>query len=316
MTAAARAGLHPSVTAGDSGNCAQSPRGAPPTIAGITLVSGSPPFTPMKRFTLRSALTVALLALAPWAQALVLAVNEGVTYRVGNDEIRARYAPIASDLSRLLDQPVRVEPVGDYPTLRQGLADKTFDLALVHPAHLSIAAIKGGYQLVAVTKGFQDYTARFLVRADSPLKGLVDLRGRKLGAPDEDSITAWMVRATLRDALGDARQVAITYTRFQDAVPFMVENTFTQAGATASNGLVKQWQAGGGKVLASSRPVPIKHVIASPALTPDQVQRVRDYFIALDTTDAGRKKLEPLKIQGYAPYDTAALLALGSWLGL
>ena len=265
----------------------------------------------------RLLLALSLLAAAPWAQALVFAVNEGVTYRVSNDEIRARYAAIASDLSKLLNQPVRVEPVSDYPTLRKGLAAKSYDLALVHPAHISIGAIKGnGYQLVVVTKGFQEYTARFLVRADSPFKTLADLRGRKMGAPDEDSITSWMVRATLRDALGAADGVAYTYTRYQDAVPFMVEHTFTQAGATAANGVVKQWEATGGKVLAKSKPVPIKHIIASPALSAEDLEKVRDYFVGLDSTEAGRKKLEPIKVQGYAAYDNAALMALGTWLGL
>ena len=273
---------------------------------------------PMPKTLLRHlVLMLTLLAIAPWAQALVFAVNEGVTYRVSNDEIRARYAAVATDLSKLLNQPVRVEPVGDYPTLRKGLAAKTYDLALVHPAHISIGAIKGsGYQLVVVTKGFQEYTARFLVRADSPFKTLADLRGRKLGAPDEDSITSWMVRATMRDVLGKADGVAYTYTRYQDAVPFMVEHTFTQAGATAANAVVKQWEAVGGKVLAKSKPVPIKHIIGSPALSTDELGRVRDYFVSLDTTDAGRKKLEPIKVQGYAPYDNAALMALGTWLGL
>ena len=272
----------------------------------------------MSKILLRQmVLLLSLLAAAPWAQALVFAVNEGVTYRVSNDEIRARYAAIAADLSKLLNQPVRVEPVGDYPTLRKGLAAKSYDLAMVHPAHISIGAIKSsGYQLVVVTKGFQEYTARFLVLADSPFKTLADLRGRKLGAPDEDSITSWMVRATLRDALGAADGVAYTYTRYQDAVPFMVQHTFTQAGATAANAVVKQWEASGGKVLAKSRPVPIKHIIASPTLSAEEVARVRDYFINLDSTEAGRKKLEPIKVQGYAAYDPAALMALGTWLGL
>jgi ABC-type phosphate/phosphonate transport system substrate-binding protein len=247
----------------------------------------------------------------------VFAVNEGVTYRVSNDEIRARYAAISTDLSKLLNQPVRVEPVGDYNQLRKGLADKTYDLAIVHPAHISIAAMKNnGYKLVAVTKGFTEYTARFLVRADSPMKTLADLRGKKLGAPDEDSITSWMVRATVRDALGKADAVQYTYTRYQDAVPFMVEHTFTQSGATAAGGVVKQWETSGGKVLAKSKPVPIKHVIAAPSISADDLERLRDYFITLDSTEAGRKKLEPIKIQGYAPYDAAALMNLGTWLGL
>ena len=260
-----------------------------------------------------------LLAVPALAQppALVLAVNEGVSYRVGSEEIRARYAAIATDLAALLGQAVRVEPVGDYTSLRKGLAAKTYDLAWVHPAHISMVAMqKSAYRLVVVTKGYQDYSARFLVRGDSPLKSLADLSGRRLAVPDEDSITAWMVRATLRDALGDSSKLMITYTRYQDAVPFMVSNGFTQAGATASNALVKQWQAGGGRVLVQSRPVPIKHIIASPALTEAQLQRLRTYFVELDTTAAGRSKLEALQVQGYAVYDAAALLALGAWLGL
>jgi ABC-type phosphate/phosphonate transport system substrate-binding protein len=258
----------------------------------------------------------ALLAFAPWAQALVFAVNEGVTYRVSNDEIRARYAAIATDLSKMLGQPVRVEPVGDYKELRKGLAAKTYDLALVHPAHISIEALKSGYKLVAVTKGYTEYKASFLVRAEAPYKTLADLRGLKVGAPDEDSITAWMVRATLRETLGDAQAVKYTYTRYQDAVPFMVENTFTQAGATASNPLVKQWLAQKGKVLGTSKPVPIKHVIASPSVNAEQLTQLRNYFVGLDDSEAGRKKLEPIKVQGYQAYDEAALLKLGVWLGL
>jgi ABC-type phosphate/phosphonate transport system substrate-binding protein len=274
-----------------------------------------------KPHTLRRSLLQAafclLLAAPTWAHALVFAVNEGVTYRVSNEEIRARYSAISTDLSKLLNQPVRVEPVGDYNQLRKGLADKTYDLAIVHPAHISIAAMKNsGYKLVAVTKGFTEYSARFLVRADSPLKSLADLRGKKVGAPDEDSITSWMVRATLRDALGKADAVQYTYTRYQDAVPFMVEHTFTQAGATAAGGVVKQWEASGGKILAKSKPVPIKHVIAAPSIGADDLERLRDYFTSLDSTEAGRKKLEPIKIQGYAAYDAAALMSLGTWLGL
>jgi ABC-type phosphate/phosphonate transport system substrate-binding protein len=272
----------------------------------------------MKTFGVRALVALALAALCGLAQAnLVFAVNEGVSYRVPNDEIRARYAAIAADLSKLLKQPVQIEPVADYPSLRQGLADKAYDLALVHPAHLSIEAIKkSGYKLLAVTKGFQDYKANFLVKADSPLKSLADLKGRKLGAPDEDSITSWMVRATLRDQIGDAKQVTYVYTRFQDAVPFFVENSLTPAGATASSAVVKAWQDQGGKVLATSKAVPIKHVIASPKLPPEQAEVVREYLLTLDSSEEGRKKLEPTKWKGFAAYDHAALMALGTWLGL
>jgi phosphonate transport system substrate-binding protein len=271
----------------------------------------------MSSRSIRALCAASLLAAAPWAQALVFAVNEGVSYRVPIDEIRGRYAAIATDLSRILKQAVTVEPVGDYPSLRKGLAAKSYELAMVHPAHVSIQAIKeSGYKLVAVTKGYQKYTASFLVKADSPLKTLADLKGLKLGAPDEDSITAWMTRATLRDAKVDPKGMTVTYTRYQDAVPFFVDNKLTNAGVTASNTLVKAWQAKGGRVLAQSRPVPIKHIIASPSLSADQIDKVRDYLLTLDTTDEGRKKLEPTKYSGFERYDEAELLAIGAWLGL
>ena len=268
--------------------------------------------------TIRASIAALVLLLtANAAQAIVFAVNEGVSYRVPNEEIRGRYAAIASDLSKLLKQPVTIEPIADYPTLRQGLAAKTYDLAMVHPAHLSIVAIRDThYRLVAVTKGFQQYRASFLVRADSPLKSLADLKGQRLGAPDEDSITAWLVRATLRDAQLDPKAMVISYMRYQDAIPFAVENKLTIAGATAANSIVKDWTSHGGKVLVQSKPVPIKHIIASPNLTPEQVDKVRDYLTALDGTDEGKKKLEGCKYAGFERYDEGALLAFGAWLGL
>lgn len=267
--------------------------------------------------TVRVLAAAILLAGGSAAQALVFAVNEGVTYRVQLEEVRGRYAAIAADLSKLLKQPVTIEPVGDYKQLRAGLAAKQYDLAMIHPAHVSIGAIKSnGYRLLVVTKGYQQYRASFLVKPDSPLKSLTDLKGRKLGAPDEDSITAWMVRATLRDAGVAPADLAITYTRYQDAVPFFVENNLTTSGATAAGGVVKAWLGKGGKVLAQSKPVPIKHILASPSLNEEQVARVRDYLLGLDGSEDGRKKLEPTKYTGFERFDEQELLKLGTWLGL
>lgn len=269
------------------------------------------------RVWLRGLALAALLGAGVAQAALVLAINEGVTYRVPNDEIRARYAAIAADLSRLLAQPVVIEPVADYPSLRQGLSERTFDLAMVHPAHISILAMKqSGYKLLALTKGYQDYKANFLVRADSPLKTLADLRGRRVGVPDEDSITAWMARAALRDQIGKSSNASLVYTRYQDAVPYFVDNRLTESGATAAPAVVRAWLDKGGRVLGASRPIPIKHVIASPKLSAEQIDKVREYLLALDGTEDGRKKLAPTKFSGFVRGDEAELLALGAWLGL
>lgn len=283
-------------------------------------VAPARPFALMPMSLLRAVsvtvLAAALGAAPAAAQALVFVVNEGVTYRVSADEIRAKYAPVAADLAKILRQPVTVEPVGDYPTLRRGLAAKEYDVAYVHPAHISMLAMRdSGYKLVAVTKGFQNYAANFIVRSDSALKSLTDLQSSSLGVPDEDSITAWMVRATMRDTLG-TRPPTYYYTRYQDAVPYFVDNNLTKAGATASGGVVKAWTGKGGRVIGKSKAVPIKHMLAGPNLSAEQVQRLRDYFIGLDASEDGRKKLEAIKYEGFAAFSEADMLALGKWLGL
>jgi ABC-type phosphate/phosphonate transport system substrate-binding protein len=138
----------------------------------------------------------------------------------------------------------------------------------------------------------------------------------RLTAPDEDSITSMMVRATLRDAGLGPQDVRISYTRYQDAVPFAVETGITHAGATAANKLVKGWTDKGGKVLGKSRPVPIKHLIGGGSLNAEQLAQVRDYLLTLDGSDDGRKKLETTKYTGFDRFEEPAMLALGTWLGL
>jgi len=80
--------------------------------------------------------------------------------------------------------------------------------------------------------------------------------------------------------------------------------------------VIKDWQGKGGRVIAQSKPVPIKHIIASPRLGADQRAALRKYFIELDSTEEGRRKLEATKLKGFAAFDQAAMLELGRWLGL
>jgi phosphonate transport system substrate-binding protein len=247
---------------------------------------------------------------------LIFAVNEGVTYRVNPMATIERFREISDDLSKLLARPVQVQPVSDYKELASGLTAQRYDLAWVHPTHHSIRAMaSGGYNLVALTKGFTEYRASFLVRGDSTLKTLADLRSKKIGAPDEDSITSVIMRASLRDELG-AEPLPTTYVRLQDAVPFMVENKFVAAGVSASRTVVKEWQDKGGKVVFTSKPVPIKHLIASSKLSATQRLQLTNYFVGLDQSVEGKKRLESLNVQGFLVADQAALVNTGKWLGL
>jgi ABC-type phosphate/phosphonate transport system substrate-binding protein len=125
-----------------------------------------------------------------------------------------------------------------------------------------------------------------------------------------------LTRATLRDAgLGDGI-TKVQYVRYQDAVPFMVENGLAAAGVSASGAVVKAWTEKGGGVVATSKPVPIKQMLASPQLTPAQLAAVQEYLLGLEAAKEGPARLAAFKVTGFAQADEGQLKELGAWLGV
>jgi phosphonate transport system substrate-binding protein len=268
------------------------------------------------RMLTTAACCAALLSAGAARAEIVLAVNEGVTYYVTPSEIREKYKDLSDLLGKQLKTTVRVMPVDQYPVLRKGLDEQQYDLAFVHPAHHSLMSLRDGkYRLVVLTKGFTEYKARFFVKKDAHLKDPADMKGKRFGMPDPDSITAVITRATLRDLGIDAAKSDIRTTRYQDAVPFFVENGFSDVGITGSGAVVKDWQEKGGAVLLESKPVPIKHMIASTKMSEADVEKVRHVMLSLDKSEAGQKILAKLGYKGYESGDPQQLASLTKWLG-
>jgi len=266
--------------------------------------------------SLLASLTVGLLTASPAQGELILAVNEGVTYYVTPTEIREKYKDLADLIGRHLKTTVRIVPVDQYPVLRKGLDEQQYDLAFVHPAHHSLLSLRDGkYQLVVLTKGYTEYKARFLVSKDAQMKQPADMKGKRFGMPDPDSITAVITRATMRDLGIDSAKAEIRTTRYQDAVPFFVENGFSDVGVSASGAVIKQWQEKGGAVLFESKAVPIKHMIASTKMSDTDLEKVRALMLGLDKSDAGQKILAKIGYKGYESGDPQQLAVLAKWLG-
>jgi ABC-type phosphate/phosphonate transport system substrate-binding protein len=268
-------------------------------------------------FLAAAAVALGLPAVARADGDFVFAVNEGVTYRVTPQETRERYRELSDLVGKTMKRQVKLVPVAEYPVLQQNLAAKTYDLAYVHPSHHALRAMREqGYKLVAVTKGFTDYKARFLVKKDAPLKDAKQIQGQKMVMPDPDSITAWMTRAALRELGLDPTKEQLGTTRFQDGIPFMMENGFYDVGITASGPVVKEWTGKGGRVLFESRPVAIKLVIASPNVPAADVERLRELFLGLDRDKDGQAALAKIGFSGFAAGDEKQLADAAKWLGL
>jgi ABC-type phosphate/phosphonate transport system substrate-binding protein len=272
---------------------------------------------PLSLRTAAHGLAALLLTAGTSAHALVIGVSEGVSYQVSDSQITARFEPIAEVLSKALKQPVTIKVLNSYNGAREALRQQQVDLAFVHPSHVALEAIKGGqYQTFAWTAGFTDYKVSFLCKESQPISNWKTVAGKQLVMPDADSITAVITRAMLREQGLQGSAVKVTNTRFQDAVPFYVQNGFAAYGATAAAGVIKTWTEGGGKVCAESRAVPIKQWLASRKLDAATVSAAREALLGLAQSDAGKRALSTSSYTGFVAPSTDVEASLMSWLGI
>ncbi|RZL89084.1 MAG: phosphate ABC transporter substrate-binding protein [Variovorax sp.] len=258
-----------------------------------------------------------LLSTGASAHALVIGVTEGVTYRATDQQIEARFEPIAEVLSKALKQPVTIKVLSSYTSARDALKQQQVDLAFVHPAHVALEATKGGsYKTLAWTAGFTEYKVSFLCKDPQPILNWKELAGKSLVMPDPDSITSVITRAMLREQGMKDGTVKLTNTRFQDAVPFYVENGFTAYGATASAGVIKAWKTAGGKTCAESRPVPIKQWLGSSKLDATTTATVRETLLELGQSEGGKRALGTSTYTGFVAPSAEVEKALMTWLGI
>ncbi|MDM0075204.1 PhnD/SsuA/transferrin family substrate-binding protein [Variovorax sp. J2P1-59] len=258
-----------------------------------------------------------LLAAAAPAHALVIGVTEGVTYQASDSQIEAKFEPIAEALSKALKQPVTIKILSSYRNAREALKQNQVDLAFVHPAHVAFEATKAGnFKTLAWTAGFTDYKVSFLCKDTQAISNWKEIAGKSLVMPDADSITSVITRAMLREQGLQDGAVKTTNTRYQDAVPFYVQNGFAAYGATASAKVVKDWQSTGGKTCAESRAVPIKQWLASSKLDASTVATARDTLLGLGQSDAGKRALATSTYAGFIAPSPEVEKTLMSWLGI
>ena len=251
------------------------------------------------------------------AHALVIGVTEGVSYQVTESQIAPRFEPIAEVLSKALKQPVTIKVFITYNGAREALKEQQVDIAFIHPAHVALEAVKSGrYQALAWTSGFTAYKVSLLCKEPQPISDWKGIAGKGLVMPDVDSITSVITRAMLREHGLQPAALKLTNTRYQDAVPFYVQNGFAAYGATAASGVIKTWKDGGGNVCAESRPVPIKQWVASRKLDAATASAAREALLGLAQSDAGKRALATSTYTGFVAPSPEAETALMTWLGI
>ncbi len=245
---------------------------------------------------------------------LSLGINEGTSSSLDALFLRQKYAAFASHLGTAAGKPVRLETSNVLPILVRNIGKSKYDVLLVRPSHISAQAMRDhGYRLLVTAKG--ESKLHFLVRGDSPLRTLEDVRGKRIAIPNDLAYPSQLAQAVLRDAgLKDERSHILVMDR-QDAVSYAVREGMADVGVVMSYSRpAADWQGLGGRFLYTKEGLPYWSVIVSNQVSEAEANRLRDALLALGKTPKGQGILREIGIEAFQPGTQQPYLDMLAWV--
>lgn len=226
------------------------------------------------------------------------------------------HQPLTRFLETQLGRHVTVYTSADYFTFVNELLNDQFDLAIVGP-HFGSMARERGAQLIFRYKA--DLQPVFVVRADSGIKTLEDLRGKQIGLSSRLSISSiggvkWLQDRGLR--LGtDYRLVERTTHGAAIAAVSVGE---LDAALTTHTPLKQIPEDVSAKIRVMPLDIHVPHLmtLASARLTPGELEKVRLALRIFPDTPEGREFFKETGYVGYADVTQADIQSLKPYVEL
>ena len=132
------------------------------------------------------------------ASAAEKAYEFGVFPNLPLGRIHELHAPMARDFKAKLGRPVRLSSKAAYASFAEELRNETYDIALVQPFDYVDAHDRHGY--LPLARRGEALEAVIVVRQESPLANIQDLKGKIVANPPADAAVSHLTSMALRDA--------------------------------------------------------------------------------------------------------------------
>jgi phosphonate transport system substrate-binding protein len=254
-------------------------------------------------------------AASPGEVRITLAVNEGGAANADYLETLHRYEEFSQLVSKTLNVHVAVVAVRNRDRLQENLKKQAYHLLLARPNDVPAQAVRDwGYQVIATSK--EPSQCWLVVPKNSKLKTIADVKGATIVTPDKYSNMWRVANAMLRDSKIDMSKEQVKSMRDQAAIAWSLESGFFDVGVINSvSGVARNWEKNGGRVIAKSRDLPNMPFIASPAMSSEQVARLRAAVLSLESSDQGRAMLKKMGMNGFQDTPAKVLLDFLAWIG-
>jgi phosphate/phosphite/phosphonate ABC transporter binding protein len=235
----------------------------------------------------------------------------GFTPVLSESDMRVEFEPLMTYLSDCIGQKVVLYVAKDYGDLRTQMESGAVDIGTFSPFAYVDAARGGKIRLIAqcVINGTDTYRGVIVVRRDSGLKSLADLRGKRFAFVDPKSASGFVYPRALLIEKGITPESSFKETIFaggHDKVIADVLEGRADAGAVYGDALAVAKSKGVPTenlvTLAMTDPIPHDAVAVRVGLDAALAKKIRAALVDLDKSAAGRRVIansKPKELTGY-----------------
>lgn len=249
------------------------------------------------------------IAAAPEKKALTL----GVFPYLSPNQMVEQLSPLVKRMEKALGTKITMVSAPDFMTYVDRTAKGEYDLVLTAPHMGRLAQTRDGWQLVAMT-GQQTATV-ILVRKDSGIEKIEDLRGKKMAVGNVRSVTYLLAEEALaQKGLTPGKDVQVLETATFSNVVQSVFLKEVEAGATPTLlwdkwvGVNEEQHRQLREIFRARKPAPPSFLVMMPPRADRAtISRLRASLLQFHTTSEGRDFFQKSQFESFLPPDGATM---------
>lgn len=246
-------------------------------------------FTCLTSVCQRFMLLFAVLLAAPAHAAELAPLQMGLLPYLSSDKLFKEFLPMKNYLEVKLNRRIEMSTAPNFKTYVQRAAHGDYDIYQTAPHFALLAETKSGYH--RVSRFMRELDGSVVVRSDSTVKRIEDLRGRTVITPDALAITSMLGEQLLKDhGLMSGRDYQLDRSSSHNNAILTVFNGGADAALTSAavfENIDAEYKREL-KILTKTRTVPHMMIMANPRLTPAEFQKLKSALLAFNKNGAGR----------------------------
>jgi phosphonate transport system substrate-binding protein len=245
--------------------------------------------------------------------------------RLGVDATRLYAQPLAVSLKQKLELDVRLNVYDDMASFERGIFGETGPALINANPVQAQRLMRKGYEIIAQQVPLdspQGMRSVLLVRTDSPIRKLADLKGKRIafGGGANAFFASLVPRAMLKQAGLEGQYQSVNPGKaVADVLPLLRDAEVDAAAvgslALANTELREKFINGRMRVLAQSDPMPGLAWLVGPKLHPAIRDEIRLYLLNLVGDAPWQVALRQTGIERLAPADNSTYTVIGRYLG-